>query len=45
MIGDLLDRDILLATQAGLKTFYFPGNFLPAWDKRTEIPSSPDFSP
>ncbi len=31
MIGDQLDRDIAPAKQAGLRTIYFPGGFVPRW--------------
>ncbi|UUL82533.1 HAD family hydrolase [Sphingomonas qomolangmaensis] len=31
MVGDQLDRDIAPAKEAGLRTIYFPGNFVPRW--------------
>jgi putative hydrolase of the HAD superfamily len=30
-VGDQLDRDIVYAHQAGLRTVYFPGEFVPEW--------------
>ena len=31
MVGDQLDRDILFAHEAGLRTVFFPGSFSPFW--------------
>ena len=42
MIGDQIDRDILPAKQAGLKTIYFPGGFKPRWHDEEASPP-PDF--
>lgn len=42
VIGDQLDRDILPAKSAGLRTVYFPGGFAPKWaPKENEV--QPDF--
>lgn len=30
-VGDQLDRDVVPAKQAGLRTAYFPGGFVPSW--------------
>ena len=42
MIGDQLDRDIAPAKEAGLKTIYFPGGFVPRWTP-DEAKIGPDF--
>ena len=34
MIGDQLDRDIVPAARAGYVTIYFPGRFMPFWERR-----------
>lgn len=36
MIGDQIDRDVLMAAQAGMRTAYFPGGFRPWWDERSK---------
>ena len=41
MAGDQADRDILFAGQAGLRTCYFPGNFVPFWSEGLAF--APDF--
>lgn len=41
MVGDQPDRDILFASRAGLRTCYFPGNFVPFWSERVAV--VPDF--
>lgn len=40
MIGDQLDRDVVPARAAGLRTIYFPGGFMPVWapDADTVLP-------
>lgn len=35
MIGDQVTKDILPASQAGLRTIYIPGNFKPSWEDAT----------
>lgn len=35
MIGDQVTKDILPASQAGLRTIYIPGNFKPSWEDGT----------
>lgn len=37
VVGDLLTRDIMPAREAGFKTIYFPGSFLPRWEKSAAI--------
>lgn len=36
MVGDQLDRDIVPARAAGLRTIYFPGGFRPSWAPNAE---------
>lgn len=36
VVGDQLDRDILPAKAAGLRTVYFPGGFEPAWTEHAQ---------
>ncbi|MET4066803.1 putative hydrolase of the HAD superfamily [Bradyrhizobium sp. S3.2.6] len=38
MVGDQMDRDIVVAVAAGFSTFYFPGGFAPYW--ASELDSS-----
>ncbi len=37
MVGDQIDRDILYSAQAGFRTCYFPGGFVPSWTKNLDV--------
>lgn len=37
VVGDQLTRDILPARASGLNTLYFPGSFLPRWERALSI--------
>jgi phosphoglycolate phosphatase-like HAD superfamily hydrolase len=41
MVGDQLDRDIIMAQSAGFRGVYFPGSFEPEWVRTVQ--ATPDY--